>query len=178
MKEMNMRILGLFGILVVLLTFLPVRADAEPTHSPIVHEELGSILDELATHFRGLGTRLHHHFRDWGLRRKRALITFMLRHKEKLELSPGQVENLKRLRSDFERKAIRRRADIRVAEMELQTLLDANSIDLSQVETKIREIERLRADHRLARIRTIEEGKRTLTPEQRAKLRTLAAAEP
>ena len=100
-------------------------------------EELGSILDELATLFRGLGTRLHRHFRDWGQHRKRALITFMLRHRNKLDLAEDQVQSLRGLRSDFERKAIRRRANIRVAEMELETLLDAEPVDLEKVKTKI-----------------------------------------
>ena len=59
--------------------------------------------------------------------------------------------------------------------MELAALLRA---DLAQVEAKLREIERLRLDLRLARIRTIEQGKAQLTPEQRAKLRSLLADPP
>ena len=43
--------------------------------------------------------------------------------------------------------------------MELTTLLDADAADLQQVEAKLRAIERLRADLRLARIRTIKQGK-------------------
>ena len=106
------------------------------------------------------------------------LISVMLHHSQELGLSPDQVRELERLRGDFTREAIRRRADIEIAELDLATLRRADVADLAQVEAKLREIERLRADVRLARIRTIEQGKGHLTPEQRTKLRALLAERP
>jgi Spy/CpxP family protein refolding chaperone len=52
-------------------------------------------------------------------------------------------------------------------------LLDAQPVDMPKVEAKVREIERLRADIRLARIRAIEKGKEQLTADQRKKLQDL-----
>jgi Spy/CpxP family protein refolding chaperone len=97
----------------------------------------------------------------------------MLQLRAELGLSADQVRNLERLRSDFQREAIRREADLRVAEIELATFLDRESVDLGQVEAKVREIERIGADLRLARIRTLEQGKAQLSAEQREKLRNL-----
>jgi Spy/CpxP family protein refolding chaperone len=99
----------------------------------------------------------------------------MLRHRGELELSQEQIRTLERLRNDFQREAIRREADLRIAETDLTNLLDAEAVELGQVEAKVREIERLRADLRLARIRTIEEGKAQLSSEQRKKLQALLA---
>ena len=99
----------------------------------------------------------------------------MLRYKDELGLSADQVQSLERLRADFQREAILRDADLRIAEMDLTTLLEREPVDLGQVEAKLREIERLRGDLRLARIRTIEQGKAQLSPEQRGKLRALLA---
>ena len=45
--------------------------------------------------------------------------------------------------------------------------------DLAKIETKVREIEKLRADGRMAQIRNLEQSRQVLTPEQREKLRTL-----
>jgi len=106
------------------------------------------------------------------------VITLALRHRAELGLSPEQVERLEQLRLTFMREAIRRGADLRIAEVDLAALQRADRADLAQVEAKLQEIERLRATLRLSQIRTIEEGKGELTPEQRAKLRTLAAAGP
>jgi Spy/CpxP family protein refolding chaperone len=94
---------------------------------------------------------------------------------------PAQVEGLERLRLDFQRQAIKQVADRRVAELDLATLLrpdptdPTKAVDLSRVEASVHEIERLRADLEISRIRTIEQGKALLTPEQRTKLTALLA---
>lgn len=104
---------------------------------------------------------------------ERPLISMMLRNREKLGLSDDQVRRMEQLRSNYEKESIRRDADIRVAEMDLDALLDAPKVDMAKVEAKVREIEKLRGDLRLARIRAIEKGKRLLTPDQRKKLREM-----
>jgi Spy/CpxP family protein refolding chaperone len=60
-----------------------------------------------------------------------------------------------------------------MAEMDLQAMLDSEPVDLGKVETKVREIERLRSDLWLARIRAIEKGKELLSAEQRKTLQDL-----
>jgi Spy/CpxP family protein refolding chaperone len=45
--------------------------------------------------------------------------------------------------------------------------------DLARIETKVREIEKLRADGRMVQIRNLEQSRQVLTPEQREKLRAL-----
>ncbi|MGH7830123.1 MAG: Spy/CpxP family protein refolding chaperone [Candidatus Binatia bacterium] len=163
---------------VVLLLFVsaaPVAGADTPVLSRVVHEELSQAWDELARQLHGLGNRWRDHFSGSEGRGERPLITFMLRHREELSLSPEQIRVLERLKNDFQREAIRREADLRIAETDLAHLLEAEAVELEQVETKIREIERLRADLRLARIRAIEEGKAQLTSEQRKKLQALLA---
>lgn len=147
----------------------------EPAPVPVMHEEIGRLFDEMGEQFRGLGSHWHRHFRPGGSPEERPLISFMLGHRDELRLTPEQIQALEGLRADFEREAIRREADIRVAELDLQTLLRAEPVDLAKVEGKVREIAQLRADLRLARIKTIEQGKAQLAPEQRATLRSLLA---
>ena len=59
--------------------------------------------------------------------------------------------------------------------MDLNGLLGADKFDMAKVEAKVREIERLRTDLRIARIRTIQKGKEELTADQRKKLQELLA---
>jgi Spy/CpxP family protein refolding chaperone len=105
----------------------------------------------------------------------------MLRHRDELGLSPTQVQSLEKLRGDYMREAIRREADRKVARLDLFALLrpdpadPGKPVEMTPVETKIREIEKMRADAQLARIRTIEAGKAQLTPDQRTKLAGLMA---
>jgi Spy/CpxP family protein refolding chaperone len=97
----------------------------------------------------------------------------MLHHRTDLGLTDEQVSRLEQLRNSFARESIRREADIRVAELDLAEVLSQEPLDLPQAEAKIREAARLRTDLRIARLRTIEQGKAVLTPEQRVKLASL-----
>lgn len=102
---------------------------------------------------------------------RRPLITIMLHHRADLGLTPEQVKKLDALRADFAREAARKGAEIRVAEIDLTQLQAADPVDMGQVEAKVKEIAGKRAELRLARIRTIEQGKALLTAEQREKLK-------
>jgi len=102
-----------------------------------------------------------------------------LRHQKDLALTPAQVDSLRKLGTDARRDAIKRQADRRLAELDLRTMMAPDATDpnkprdLAKIETKVREIEKLRADGRVARIRTMEQSRQVLTPEQRDKLRAL-----
>ena len=120
-----------------------------------------------------------------GLQRRRPmgrpLITMMLRHRDELGLTPAQVQSLDKLRSDYMREAIRRDADRKIARLDLMALMRPDPsdplkpVDMAQVESKLRELEKMRTDIQLARIRTIEAGKAQLTPDQRTKFAGLLA---
>lgn len=129
--------------------------------------------DDYGRELRGWFSRWWDRLGGSTTRGERPLISLMLRNREKLGLSEDQVRRMEQLRTDFEKESIRKEADIRVADMDLDTLLDADKLDMAKVEAKIRETEKLRADLRLARIRTIEKAKELLTPDQRKKLQEI-----
>jgi Spy/CpxP family protein refolding chaperone len=153
----------------------PAPAPA-PGLLPATPEDIGRALEDLAGVIRSLGGQWRD--RPGGPPAERPLITLMLNHRAELGLTQAQVDALERLRTDFGREASQREADIRGAERELAGLLAADPVDLARVEAKVRQIERFRADVRLGRIRTIEQGKAQLTPEQLRQLRALADPAP
>src|SRR3989304_2331325 len=166
-----MRTHPLFGLfLAVLALAAPAAASEQATPTPAAHEEVGRTLDDLIGQLHDLGGRWREHFAP-SPRGERPLITLMLRYKDELGLSADQVQSLERLRAGFQREAIRRDADLRIAVMDLAALLEKDPVDLGPVEAKLREVERLRVDLRLARIRAIEQGKAQLTAEQRGEVR-------
>jgi hypothetical protein len=165
---------ALLGILVsVFLMALARPAAAVDPGKPAFHEDLVQGWEDLGREFRELFGRWREHFATAPAAEDRPLLSLMLRHREKLGLTADQVRSLERLRSDFQKESIRKDADLRVAEMDLKALCDSQSVDLAKVEAKVREIERLRGDLRLARIRTVEKGKEQLTVEQRKKFQEL-----
>jgi Spy/CpxP family protein refolding chaperone len=165
---------ALLGMLVCFLwLFLARSASAVDQIRPAFHEELGQAWDVIGREVQGLFDRWEDHFGSIGAREESPPISMITRNREKLGLSTEQVRNLERLRNSFEKESIRKEADIRVAKMDLRDLLNAQPVDMSKVEAKVREVERLRADLRFARIRTAEKGKEQLTSDQREKLEAL-----
>jgi len=169
--------LALLGGLVVAL-MIPTAPAAPSDVIPVTHEEMGRAFDDFAAHLHGLGERFRRHFTLGEAGPERPLVTIMLDHRAELGLTPAQVQELERIRSDFQKDAIRLDADQRVAEMDVAGLLRADPVDINRVEGKIRESERLRADLRLGRVRAIERGKAQLTAEQRARLATMLGEPP
>ena len=171
-----------FLVTVVLATLVSPAAAGAPA-GPF--EEAGRVVDQLATRLGAFGTELAQQIqsarggmggmmeRMMGDPADRPLITMMLHHRAELGLSADQISRLETLRGDFTREAIRRGADIRIAELDLATLLEQDPVDLSKVEAKVREIAQLRADLRIARLRTVEQGKAVLTAEQRTRLQAM-----
>ncbi len=102
------------------------------------------------------------------------LISLMLESKDQLALTPDQERSLRELRANYEKEAITRTSEIRVAELELEGLLEQEKVDLAKVEVQTRKIAVLRADRHLARIKTIEAGKAVLTPDQQEKFKRVA----
>jgi Spy/CpxP family protein refolding chaperone len=155
--------------------FLARPASAVDPIKPAFHEELGQAWSVLGRELEGLFQRWQEHFGSMGTRQEGPPISIVIRNREKLGLSSEQVKNLERLRNVFEKESIRKEADIRVAKMDLQSLLDAQPVDMTKVEAKVREIERLRSDLRFARIRTVQKAKEQLSADQRQKLEELLA---
>jgi LTXXQ motif family protein len=166
------------------LTFLalPAWAGSDRPVRPAFHEEVASVWDQLGREFEDFGTKFREHFGGkfpFGPsegRRERPVISYMLSHREELKLSPEQVRKLEDVRSDFDRGARKNDEDLRRAERELDDLQKSDSVDLKQAEAKVREVERLRADQRIARIRAVEQGKSILTQEQRERLRDMMSS--
>lgn len=108
--------------------------------------------------------------------RERPQLSLALQNRAELGLTEPQVAKLDGLVQRFRGTAEQRMREIEAAETDLAALLKQEVSAGAQVEAKVRAIEKLRADLRLERIRTIAEGRAALAAEQRTKLDQLAAA--
>lgn len=98
------------------------------------------------------------------------LISQMLIWQDQLGLTADQERTLRELRVNFKKESIKRTAEIDVAELELNGLLEQDKVDVAKVETLAKKIAMLQAELRVGRVKTIEAGKAVLTPEQMEKL--------
>ena len=124
-----------------------------------------------------MGREMGPDMRDGGGRHSRShegpLISMVLKHGQELGLSPEQEKKLRDLRTDFAKESIRRTAEIRVGEIELESLLEQGQWDLAKIEPQVKQIAGLQADIRLARLKTLEAGRMVLTPEQLEKVKQI-----
>ncbi len=100
----------------------------------------------------------------------RPWLTIMLDQRQELGLSAEQVGKLFDLREQFQGVAQERTQAIAKAEEELGAILGPQPVDLAAAETKLKAVEGMRTELRLARLKTIEEGKQLLTADQQKKL--------
>jgi len=107
--------------------------------------------------------------------RERPQLTLALQNRAELGLTEPQGKALETLVERFRLSAERRMRELEAAESRLGSLLKQEPAAGPQVEAEVRQIEKLRADLRLDRIRTIAEGRAALGPDQRAKLDGLVA---
>jgi Spy/CpxP family protein refolding chaperone len=90
-----------------------------------------------------------------------------------LDLSDEQAQKVKEILFQVMKANIKQHADLRIAELELQGLLEADAVEMGNVESKLKAIEGLRTTLRLNIIKAHEQVKGLLTPEQRQKLERL-----
>jgi len=93
--------------------------------------------------------------------------------KEKLNLTPQQEEELNRIFLEGRKDFIRKQAEIKIAGLELAEILRGSNPDYKNIEVKVRQMEKMQADMKLAGIKSLLDAKKLLTPEQVNKLEEL-----
>ena len=86
-----------------------------------------------------------------------------------LGLDEKQKESVKEIRSRVEKETVRKKAEIQVARIDLRGLLSKDQVDMAAVESILKKTAALHTEIRLAHIKSMQEIKAVLTPEQRNK---------
>ncbi len=86
--------------------------------------------------------------------------------KKKLHLSDIQVNALRPVEADYKKAVIRKKADVRIAEIDLGLLIDSPNPDRGKLKTVVDLIGRLKAELMMARIDAFLNVKKELTAEQ------------
>ena len=90
----------------------------------------------------------------------------VLDYADDLGLSDEQIEQIRGMQRDFRRASIQRRADIEVAEMDLETLYDADPLDLTAIRAQLEGVAQMRVDGEIGGLQLRQDVRQILTPEQ------------
>ena len=173
----------LASVLGALALGVTLPAAAEPPADPQVAQAAPTSGTPQWGHRRdgGQSMRGHHGWQRRATAHRFSPARVALRYQKELALTPAQIDGLRKLSIDSRRDAIKRQAEVRLAQLDLGTLMMPDAADpdkprdMAKIEAKVRDIEKLRGDAKIARIRTLEQSRQVLTPEQREKLRALMA---
>jgi len=95
---------------------------------------------------------------------------FFLCCKDDLSLTDKQVEALKGIKMGSMKNEIKTGSDLKIAQLELKSLMEDEKATLKDIEAKVRSVEKLKADMKISHIRAFREAKALLTPEQKEKM--------
>jgi hypothetical protein len=93
----------------------------------------------------------------------------LLKHGKEIGLSPEQISKLKAMQLDLNRTQARTEADIKIAKLELQAILEDEKAELSMIQAKIDQLKKAEGALLLAAIKGKRDAMAMLTPDQRAK---------
>jgi Spy/CpxP family protein refolding chaperone len=104
-------------------------------------------------------------------------VQMLLGLSDQLKLTDEQVRSLKQVHLQLQKDVIRKQADLAIASLELNALLDQEKIDMGQVRQKAQAAANLEAEIKLAHIQADTDARAVLTPEQRAMLAKMSKME-
>src|SRR6266508_3384046 len=97
----------------------------------------------------------------------------LLRHKKDLGLSADQSARVKTIATDYAKTRIREEADLKLAEVDVRTLIHDEKADLPAIETAMKKSESAHTALRLEGVKALRAAAAVLTPEQREKWRAV-----
>ena len=100
----------------------------------------------------------------------------LLRHGKDLGLSQEQRAKIKAIATDYTKTRIREEADLKLAEVDVRTLIHDEKADLSAIETALKKSESTHTALRLDGVKALRAAAAVLTPEQREKWRAIRMA--
>ena len=95
----------------------------------------------------------------------------LLRHGKDVGLSQEQRAKIKAITTDYTKTRIREEADLKLAEVDVRTLVHDEKADLAAIETAVKKSESTHTALRLGGVKALRAAAAVLTPEQREKWR-------
>jgi hypothetical protein len=93
----------------------------------------------------------------------------LLKHGKEIGLSPEQISKLKAMQLDLNRTQARTEADIKIAKLELQAILEDEKAEFSTIQAKVDQLKKAEGALLLVAIKGKRDAMAMLTPDQRAK---------
>ena len=89
-----------------------------------------------------------------------------MEHADKMGLTDDQMAKMKPLHSEMQKKQIRSKADLKIAEIELTEIMEVKDFDLDRATSAVKKIEDIKTAQHLGMLRAMKDMRAILTDEQ------------
>jgi Spy/CpxP family protein refolding chaperone len=92
---------------------------------------------------------------------------------KKLGLDEKQMKSVREIHFRTMKEMVKKKADLKVAKIELQEILSKDPVDMAAAETAVKKAESLKSEMKMMHIKAMEEVKSNLTDEQKKKFMSM-----
>ena len=89
-----------------------------------------------------------------------------MEHAKKMGLTDEQMEKMKPLHREMQKKQIRSKADLKIAEIELKEIMEVKDFDLDKAKSAVKKIEDIKTARHLEMLKAMKDMRAILTDEQ------------
>lgn len=114
-----------------------------------------------------------HGMRGKGMKAMMMMPLKMMWIAEELGLSEDQKNKLRDIMNNKRKQKVQLKCQAKLARIDLMDMLFREQVNMQDVEQKIRELSKLKADMHIMKIQSWQDMKNTLTPEQREKMKAM-----
>ncbi|HUV05173.1 MAG TPA: periplasmic heavy metal sensor [Armatimonadota bacterium] len=97
----------------------------------------------------------------------------ILMHSEELGLSEDQMARIRDTHTNMRKQKVKLHSEIKLLKIDLQNLLMQDQVNMQEIEQKVREMSKLKADMHLAWIQAMQDMRNALTPDQRKQIKSM-----
>ena len=94
-------------------------------------------------------------------------------HAEKMGLSDAQLQKMKPVHTEMQKRQARFKADQKIAEIELMDIMEVKDFDLEKANSAVKKIAEIKTAHHLEKLKAMKDMRTILTDEQYKKMKKL-----
>lgn len=96
-----------------------------------------------------------------------------IEHAEKMGISDEQINKMKPVHNEMQKKQARFKADAKIAEIELKEIMEVKDFDLAKANSAAKKIAEIKTDHHLEMLKAMQEMRAILTDDQFLKMKKM-----
>lgn len=108
-----------------------------------------------------------------GMDRMDEMMGMCLEHADKLGLTPEQTKKITPIHREMQKKHVRFKADLKIAEMEKMEIMEVRDFDLEKATAAVKKIAAIKTAHHLDMLKSMKEAHAILTDDQFKKMKQL-----